>query len=92
MSTFPAFAPGIPELMREFNSAHETIASFVVSAYALGHAIGPLIITPLSELYGRLAVKQKLPALEGNGMCGLNYVDDSWAAASMRKYKVQSLT
>ena len=50
------FAPGIPELMREFNSTNETIASFLLSIYILGYAIGPLIIAPLSELYGRLIV------------------------------------
>jgi multidrug resistance protein len=50
------FAPGIPELMREFHSHNQTIASFVVSIYVLGYAIGPLIIAPLSELYGRLII------------------------------------
>jgi multidrug resistance protein len=50
------FAPGIPELMREFHSSNQTIASFVVSVYVLGYAIGPLIIAPLSELYGRLII------------------------------------
>jgi multidrug resistance protein len=50
------FAPGIPEVMREFESTNQTIASFVVSVYVLGYAIGPLIIAPLSELYGRLVI------------------------------------
>ena len=49
-------APGIPELMSEFRSTDQTIASFVISVYVLGYAIGPLIIAPLSELYGRLIV------------------------------------
>lgn len=43
------FAPGIPELMREFNGTNETVASFLVSIYVLGYAVGPLIIAPLSE-------------------------------------------
>lgn len=50
------FAPAIPELLPEFHSTNQTIASFVVSVYVLGYAIGPLIIAPLSELYGRLVV------------------------------------
>jgi multidrug resistance protein len=50
------FAPGIPDVMREFKSTNQTIASFVVSVYVLGYAIGPLIIAPLSELYGRLVI------------------------------------
>ena len=42
--------------MREFHSSNLTLASFVVSVYVLGYAIGPLVIAPLSELYGRLPV------------------------------------
>lgn len=49
-------APGIPEVMREFDSTNQTVASFVVSVYVLGYAVGPLIIAPLSELYGRLII------------------------------------
>lgn len=33
---------GIPELMREFNSSSSVLASFVVSIYVLGYAIGPM--------------------------------------------------
>ncbi|KAI5358695.1 putative major facilitator superfamily, MFS transporter superfamily [Septoria linicola] len=48
------FAPGVPELMREFQTDSSLLATFVVSIYVLGFAFGPLIIAPLSELYGRL--------------------------------------
>ncbi|KAK8251252.1 major facilitator superfamily domain-containing protein [Phyllosticta capitalensis] len=48
------FAPGVPELMEEFGSNSEVLAGFVVSIYVLGFAFGPLIIAPLSEMYGRL--------------------------------------
>ena len=48
------FAPGIPEVMAGFRSTNSQLASFVVSVYVLGYAFGPLIIAPLSELYGRL--------------------------------------
>jgi hypothetical protein len=47
------FAPGVPELMAEFNSTNTLLAGFVVSVYVLGFAIGPLILAPASELYGR---------------------------------------
>ena len=50
------FAPGVPELMTEFNTTSSTLATFVVSIYVLGFAFGPLVIAPLSELYGRLWV------------------------------------
>ena len=50
------FAPGIPEVMQDFGSNNINLASFVVSVYVLGYAFGPLIIAPMSELYGRLKV------------------------------------
>jgi len=50
------FAPGIPDVMSEFHSTNTQLASFVVSVYVLGYAFGPLIIAPLSELYGRLII------------------------------------
>jgi len=31
----------------------DTIASFIVSIFILGYAVGPLVISPLSEVYGR---------------------------------------
>lgn len=48
------FAPGVPQVLRSFNETSNTMATFVVSIYILGFAIGPLIIAPLSELYGRI--------------------------------------
>lgn len=47
------FAPGVPQLMREFQSASPELAAFVVSVYVLGFAAGPLLVAPLSEIYGR---------------------------------------
>ncbi|KAL8710258.1 MAG: hypothetical protein Q9225_007326 [Loekoesia sp. 1 TL-2023] len=48
------FAPGVPEVMTEFKSNNVELASFVVSVYILGYAFGPMVIAPMSELYGRL--------------------------------------
>ncbi|KAK9245626.1 major facilitator superfamily domain-containing protein [Lipomyces tetrasporus] len=50
------FAPGVPSLMEEFNESNSTLASFVVSIYILGFALGPLVVAPLSEMYGRSIV------------------------------------
>ena len=49
-------APGVPLILRDFNSSDETIGSLIVSMYILGYAIGPLFLAPLSEVYGRLPV------------------------------------
>ncbi|KAF7561454.1 hypothetical protein G7046_g2679 [Stylonectria norvegica] len=50
------FAPGVPELMVEFESKSTEMASFCVSVYILGFAAGPLVFAPMSELYGRVIV------------------------------------
>ncbi|KAL2149226.1 hypothetical protein VTH82DRAFT_8574 [Thermothelomyces myriococcoides] len=47
------FAPGIPQILEEFNETSNTVATFIMSIYILGFAFGPLIIAPLSEIYGR---------------------------------------
>ncbi|KAF4972816.1 hypothetical protein FSARC_716 [Fusarium sarcochroum] len=48
------FAPSIEQVMVEFNSTNEQLASFIVSVYLLGYCFGPLVVAPLSEMYGRL--------------------------------------
>ena len=48
------FAPGVPRVMADFDVSSQLLATFVVSVYLLGFALGPLIVAPLSELYGRL--------------------------------------
>jgi hypothetical protein len=37
-----AFAPGVPEVMKEFNSTSQLLEGFMVSVYVLGFAFGPL--------------------------------------------------
>jgi multidrug resistance protein len=49
-------APAVPLVLAEFNTSNATIASFIVSIYILGYALGPLFLAPLSEVYGRLPV------------------------------------
>ncbi|KAB2573704.1 MFS transporter [Lasiodiplodia theobromae] len=47
------FAPGVPLVMRDFETGSQMLATFVVSVYVLGFALGPLFLAPLSEIYGR---------------------------------------
>ncbi|KAK8161639.1 major facilitator superfamily domain-containing protein [Phyllosticta citrichinensis] len=47
------FAPGVPDVMKEFETTSNTMATFVVSVFVLGFACGPLVVGPLSEMYGR---------------------------------------
>lgn len=64
------FAPGVPEVMRDFGSTDDMLSGFMVSVYVLGFSFGPLgklvscfwagnvadliVIAPLSEMFGRL--------------------------------------
>ncbi|KAI5923978.1 bicyclomycin resistance protein [Camillea tinctor] len=50
------FAPAVPQVVEEFHSTSLEIATFVVSVYVLGFAAGPVVIAPLSEIYGRVIV------------------------------------
>lgn len=47
-------SPGVPQVMVEFHSNSELLEGFIVSVYVLGFAFGPLIIAPMSEMWGRL--------------------------------------
>ncbi|MCJ1391745.1 hypothetical protein MMC18_004610 [Xylographa bjoerkii] len=50
------FAPGAKALVIEFDITDSVIAALTVSIYVLGFALGPLSISPMSEIYGRLIV------------------------------------
>lgn len=50
------FAPGVPQVMEEFHTSSSTLATFVVAVFVLGFAFGPLLLAPLSEIYGRVRV------------------------------------
>ncbi|KAI7773785.1 hypothetical protein LA080_009881 [Diaporthe eres] len=49
-------SPAVQLVMQEFNTSSTTFATFVVSIFVLGFACGPLILAPLSELYGRVLI------------------------------------
>ena len=42
--------------MQDFHSTDSALSSLLVSIYIVGLAIGPLLLSPLSELYGRAPV------------------------------------
>ena len=50
------FAPGAAQAMREFHSDNSNLETFIVSIFVLGFAFGPLLVAPLSEIYGRRPV------------------------------------
>ncbi|RYP75276.1 hypothetical protein DL771_002496 [Monosporascus sp. 5C6A] len=47
------FAPGIPQVLEDFKSTSSELGSFIVTVYVIGYVFGPLLIAPLSEIYGR---------------------------------------
>lgn len=49
-------APATPHILDEFHSNSQLESTVLVSSWELGEVIGPLIIGPVSELYGRLPV------------------------------------
>jgi MFS family permease len=50
------FAPGAQKLAEEFGITKNIVASFTVSIYLLGFVVGPLLVSSLSEVYGRLII------------------------------------
>lgn len=42
--------------MATFASTNQTVETFVTSVYLLGYVFGPLVLAPLSEIYGRAVV------------------------------------
>lgn len=49
-------APAVQSVMDDFGTDSPRFATFVVSIFVLGFACGPLLLAPLSELYGRVVV------------------------------------
>ncbi|RSL80421.1 hypothetical protein CEP51_006589 [Fusarium floridanum] len=45
--------PDVPLLKDDFHETRRPVTSLVVSIFVLGFAFGPLLLSPLSELYGR---------------------------------------
>ncbi|KAI1456330.1 putative MFS multidrug transporter [Annulohypoxylon moriforme] len=49
-------AAGINQIVHEFRIASDTLSTLAITIYVLGLALGPMFISPLSEVYGRLPV------------------------------------
>ena len=54
--TILTIAPAAPQILEEFRSANEFYETLLVSIWNLGTMFGPLLIGPLTELYGRMVV------------------------------------
>ncbi|KAL4892149.1 MFS multidrug transporter [Aspergillus ambiguus] len=50
------FSPAVSYVGKDLNVPNETLLSFSVSIFLLGYVIGPLVLAPLSEIYGRRVV------------------------------------
>jgi multidrug resistance protein len=50
------FAPGVTFMDMDFHNTDATISVFTVSIFVMGFAVGPLFLSPLSEIYGRRPV------------------------------------
>ncbi|KII94683.1 hypothetical protein PLICRDRAFT_33499 [Plicaturopsis crispa FD-325 SS-3] len=46
-------APGLPDIALHYGITNETIVPLTLSIFLLSFALGPLILAPLSEMYGR---------------------------------------
>ncbi|KAJ3496187.1 hypothetical protein NLJ89_g10521 [Agrocybe chaxingu] len=46
-------APGLPNLAVKYGIASPTIVALTLSIFLLSFALGPLVLAPLSEMYGR---------------------------------------
>ncbi|KAF2831051.1 MFS general substrate transporter [Ophiobolus disseminans] len=49
-------APATSDILAEFNSTDKLSSTLLVSIWELGEVVGPLVVAPLSETYGRLPV------------------------------------
>ena len=47
------FAPAVRYMDIEFNNYSSILSALTVSIFVLGYVVGPLILAPLSEIYGR---------------------------------------
>ncbi|PBP24130.1 MFS multidrug transporter-like protein [Diplocarpon rosae] len=47
------FAPGVSFMNEEFHNTSLILSSLTVSIFVLGYVVGPMILAPLSEIYGR---------------------------------------
>lgn len=51
-------APALPDIQKEFGITSDFDAYLIMSIFLLAYAIGPFLLAPLSEMYGRVVVLQ----------------------------------
>src|ERR1700722_1558573 len=56
-------AAAAANIMQHFDTTDETLGAFMTTVYLLGNAFGPIVIAPLSELYGKAIVFQSCTLL-----------------------------
>lgn len=49
-------APGLPDLASKYGITNPAVLALTLSIFLLSFAIGPLLLGPLSEMYGRVWV------------------------------------
>ncbi|KFA68964.1 hypothetical protein S40285_07005 [Stachybotrys chlorohalonatus IBT 40285] len=67
-------APALPVLASELNTSSGLQTYLIMSIFLLAYAIGPFILAPLSEMYGRVVVLQaaNMVFLLFNTVCGFS--------------------
>ena len=67
-------APALKEIADDFNIESEIQEYLVMSIFLLAYALGPFILAPLSEMYGRVVVLQSanMVYLIFNTVCGFS--------------------
>jgi MFS family permease len=65
-------APALPTMAEEFGTSSGLETYLIMSIFLLAYAVGPFILAPLSEMYGRVVVLQSanLVFLLFNTVCG----------------------
>lgn len=65
-------APALPTMAQEFGIKSDIEQYLLMSIFLLAYALGPFIIAPLSEMYGRVVVLQSTNMfyLVFNTVCG----------------------
>ncbi|KAJ5114106.1 hypothetical protein N7456_002640 [Penicillium angulare] len=48
-----AIAPAVPQILKHFNSTNEELGTLIVTIELLGTGVGPMLMGPLSEIFGR---------------------------------------
>lgn len=67
-------APALDQIMRDFDITVQLEAQITLSIFVLAYAVGPMLLGPLSELYGRVYVSQASNVffLIFNTLCGFS--------------------